>query len=76
MGIHEARLCCMLENREHNWSLTDEDKAAIQWAFDRIKTLEDDLERSRQLRADDWRAIDSRRKKFDAAKAAIHAALA
>ena len=36
--------------RMSQWNLNDEDRAAIQWAFDRIKTLEDDLERSRSER--------------------------
>ena len=51
MGNKEARLRCMVRpddpTRMGQWNLNDEDRAAIQWAFDRIKTLEEDLERSR-----------------------------
>ncbi len=50
MGNREARLRCMLRKPEENiahWDLNDEDRNAIQWAFDRIDTLEKDLEITR-----------------------------
>lgn len=51
MGLNEARLRAMLErNPDSAWTLNDEDRSSIQWAFDRIQTLEEDLKRSRQ----DW----------------------
>jgi hypothetical protein len=47
MGPDESRLRCMLDPNGL-WGLSSEDRQAIQWAFDRIKTLEEDLHRSRE----------------------------
>lgn len=41
MGPKEARLRAMLNpNSLATWNLNSEDKEAVQWAFDRIATLE------------------------------------
>ncbi len=53
----EARLRCMATEHSSDgspnlWGLNEEDRGAIQWAFDRIKTLENDLVRSRSDQID------------------------
>ncbi len=48
MGTNESRLRCMLKKPpEGPWDLNDEDRTAIQWAFDRIETLEQQLNERR-----------------------------
>jgi hypothetical protein len=52
MNKYEARLNAMLVSESATWNLNGDDKEAIQWAFARIKTLEDDIKRSDSQRAD------------------------
>ncbi len=50
MGPNESLLRCMLKlPPEGMWDLNSEDRAAIQWALDRISTLETDLKQMREL---------------------------
>jgi hypothetical protein len=50
IGIRESRLKCMLDKNGSWHQLNDEDREAIQWALDRIKTLEEDVDRARAER--------------------------
>lgn len=53
-GLRESRLRLMSRSDDPDslWDLSDDDRAAIQWAFGRIETLERDLERSRKGQID------------------------
>jgi hypothetical protein len=64
MGQREARLKAMLDPNGAWWQLNAEDREAIKWAFDRINTLEYDLERTREMRVEELNAGCKFRERF------------
>ena len=48
--MHESRLRAMLDPSSlADWSLNAEDRAAIQWAFDMIASLKNELQECRSI---------------------------
>ncbi len=66
----ESRLRCMLGRTSLDggpslWNLNDDDRDAILWAFERIKTLEEDLDRVRGERMGDHERFMALRNQLD-----------
>lgn len=55
MGPNECRLRAMVNPKSVAWDCDAKDKEAIQWALDRIKTLEDEAITRRQETIDTLR---------------------
>ena len=57
------------------WNLSDDDRAAIQWAFDRIRTLEADLEREREERYKGYDKSKRLRESLESASRSVELAI-
>lgn len=62
MGPNESRLRAMINpDSLATWGLNEEDRKAIQWAFDRIASLERELTEARQWYHDGMKSLDATR---------------
>ncbi len=66
-GPRESRLRCMAKDEATSpwFHLNAEDRDAIQWAFDRISTLEADLKQSRDRESKAWNDASETQKRME-----------